>query len=77
MQHEEGLAAMHSWNQPAAPGLSLAEFKAGDHVRHAAFGDGVVVSYQPVKDDAEVVVVLEGVGIKKLLLSFAKLEKIE
>jgi hypothetical protein len=38
----------------------------------------VVVSCQPVKDDKEVVVAFtSGVGVKKLLLSFAKLEKIE
>jgi len=51
--------------------------KAGDHIRHAQFGEGVVVSCQPAKDDKEVVVVFDGAGIKKLLLSFAKLEKIE
>jgi hypothetical protein len=34
------------------------------------------VSYQPVKDDAEVVVVFDGAGIKKLLLSYANLEKV-
>ena len=53
------------------------EFKAGDHVRHAAFGDGVVVSYQPMEGDAEVVVAFDGAGIKKLIMSFARLEKIE
>jgi hypothetical protein len=37
----------------------------------------VVVSYKPVNDDAEVVVAFDGAGIKKLLLSFAKLEKVE
>jgi DNA helicase-2/ATP-dependent DNA helicase PcrA len=51
--------------------------KAGSHVRHAQFGEGVVVSCQPVKDDSEVVVVFDEVGIKKLLLSFAHLEKVE
>jgi DNA helicase-2/ATP-dependent DNA helicase PcrA len=50
--------------------------KAGDHVHHAQFGDGIVVSCQPVKDDSEVVVVFDEAGIKKLSLSFAKLEKI-
>jgi len=36
-----------------------------------------VVSCQPLKDDAKVVVVFDGAGIKKLLLSFARLERIE
>ncbi|MDP2954483.1 MAG: UvrD-helicase domain-containing protein [Chloroflexota bacterium] len=51
--------------------------KAGEHVRHAKFGDGVVVSCQPVRDDQEVVVAFKGgAGVKRLLLSFAPLEKI-
>jgi len=53
-----------------------AELKAGDHVRHAQFGDGVVVSCQPVKDDTEVIIAFDGAGIKRLLLSFARLEKV-
>jgi hypothetical protein len=36
-----------------------------------------VVSCQPIKDDNEVVVAFYGAGIKKLLLSFAQLEKVE
>jgi len=69
--------AMHSWNKPSAPSLTTQELKAGDHVYHAQFGEGVVVSCQPAKDDSEVVVVFDGAGVKKLLLSFAKLEKVE
>jgi len=69
--------AMYSWNKPSAPSLTTQQLNAGDHVRHAQFGNGVVVSCQPVKDDSEVVVAFKGQGVKKLLLSFAKLEKIE
>jgi DNA helicase-2/ATP-dependent DNA helicase PcrA len=58
--------------------LDAPELRAGDHVHHAQFGDGVVVSCQPVKDDTEVLVAFtSGVGVKKLLLSFANLEKIK
>ena len=69
--------AIYSWNRAPAPSLTNVELKAGDHVRHAQFGDGVVVSFKPVKDDSEVVVVFTGAGVKKLLLSFAHLEKLE
>ncbi|MEE9399533.1 MAG: 3'-5' exonuclease, partial [Dehalococcoidales bacterium] len=69
-------AAMYSWNKAPAITMEVPELKAGDHVHHAQFGDGVVVSYQPVKDDFEVVVAFDGAGVKKLLLSFAHLEKI-
>jgi len=70
-------ASMYSWNKPSAPSLTTQQLNAGDHVCHAQFGNGVVVSCQPVKDDSEVVVAFKGQGVKKLLLSFAKLEKIE
>jgi DNA helicase II / ATP-dependent DNA helicase PcrA len=54
----------------------LPEFKAGDHVKHDQFGEGVVVNYRKVKNDAEVVVAFDGVGVKRFLLSFAKIEKV-
>ena len=69
--------AMYSWNKPTPVArVEVPELSDGDHVRHAQFGEGVVVSCRPVKDDMEAVVVFDGVGIKKLLLSFAKLEKV-
>jgi DNA helicase-2/ATP-dependent DNA helicase PcrA len=77
-EERQVMPAVYSWNRTPAPRPSLAEFKAGDHVRHAQFGEGVVVSCQPVKDDIEVVIAFSrGVGVKKLLLSFARLEKKE
>jgi len=50
--------------------------KAGEHVRHDQFGEGVVVNYHKVKNDAEVVVAFDGVGVKRFLLSFAKIDKV-
>ena len=46
-------------------------------MRHPAFGEGVVVSSQTLKDDKEVVVAFRGAGVKKLLQSFARLERVE
>ncbi len=63
-------------NKPPVPSSAVPELKAGDRVHHAQFGDGVVVNCRPVKDDTEVMVAFKrGVGVKKLLLSFANLEK--
>ena len=56
--------------------IDLPELKAGDRVIHSQFGRGVVVSCHPVNDDSEVVVAFPGMGVKKLLLSFARLEKV-
>jgi DNA helicase-2/ATP-dependent DNA helicase PcrA len=51
-------------------------FHAGDRVRHAKFGEGIVVSCQEEKGgDQLVIVAFKGeAGIKRLLLSFAPLE---
>jgi len=55
---------------------SDAMFAAGDHVRHARFGDGIVVSCKVTPEDQEVTVAFKGgAGVKKLLLSYAPLEK--
>lgn len=52
-------------------------FSAGDRVRHSVFGEGVVVSCSPSGDDQEVTVAFKGnVGVKRLLLSYASLEKV-
>ena len=70
---------LHQWHRPpqtdeTRPASPASGFKDGDHVHHAQFGEGVVVSSRPVRDDHEVVVAFNG-GIKKLLASFAKLDK--
>jgi DNA helicase-2/ATP-dependent DNA helicase PcrA len=57
---------------PNSPGLT-----AGDKVRHAQFGEGIIISCVSKGNDSEVVVAFNGAGIKKLLLSFARLEKME
>jgi DNA helicase-2/ATP-dependent DNA helicase PcrA len=63
---------------PNTPSADFPELKPGDHVHHAQFGDGVVVNCRAIKDDKEAVVAFSsGVGVKKLLLSFARLEKKE
>ena len=55
-----------------------AGIKTGDKVRHAKFGDGVVVSCSPSGQDVEVTVAfVAGNGVKRLLLSYAPLEKVE
>jgi DNA helicase-2/ATP-dependent DNA helicase PcrA len=52
-------------------------FFAGQKVRHANFGDGIVVSSKLVENDEEVTVAFTGKGVKRLLASFANLEAVE
>ena len=52
-------------------------FAGGEKVRHPRFGEGIVVSCQIVKDDQEVTIAFKGgIGMKKLMLSFAPLERL-
>ena len=61
-------------NQPTAARPTL---QVGDSVRHAQFGEGVVTACDTTAADTEVTVEFEGgVGVKRLLLSFAPLEKV-
>ena len=61
-------------DEDTAPPLET--FAAGEHVRHPKFGEGIVVSCEPSGLDFQVVVAFQGeAGIKKLLLSFAPLER--
>ena len=60
----------------AAPLAVKLDLKPGDHVRHEKFGDGVVVNASPLTNDYQVTVAFQGVGVKKLILTYARLEKI-
>jgi DNA helicase-2/ATP-dependent DNA helicase PcrA len=64
-------------NDDREPSAPLEAFNAGDHVRHPKFGEGIVVSCEPSgPGDYQIVIAFQGeAGIKKLLLSFAPLEK--
>ena len=52
-----------------------AQFKTGDQVLHPRFGRGMVIESVIVGDDEEVTVAFEDQGLKRLLASFARLEK--
>jgi len=62
----------------SSPSSSLkTTLSAGDHVRHAKFGVGIVVNCLSAGDDQEVTVAFKGeAGLKRLLLSLAPLEKV-
>ncbi len=50
--------------------------KAGDRVSHPKFGEGVIISAQPVGNDVHYKINFNGVGEKNLLGLYAKLTKI-
>jgi DNA helicase-2/ATP-dependent DNA helicase PcrA len=64
---------------PMAPLRANGSYAAGERVRHAKFGEGIVISSTPTASgaDQEVTVAFKGaVGVKRLLLSFAPLERL-
>ncbi|MBI2165203.1 MAG: UvrD-helicase domain-containing protein [Chloroflexi bacterium] len=68
------------WDWSAAPRKEPSPKSAlsvGDHVRHAKFGEGIVVNCVPSGSDHEVTVAFKGGGVKRLLLSYAPLEPVE
>jgi len=69
------------WKQPSSPSPTEVEpppLKAGDKVRHAKFGEGIVVNCVASGSDHEVTVAFKGnAGVKRLLMSFAPLEKMD
>ncbi len=58
--------------RPVVPGER--RYRDGDRVRHAAFGEGRVVSSKLTRDDEEVTVAFPDRGVKVLLASLANLE---
>jgi DNA helicase II / ATP-dependent DNA helicase PcrA len=68
-------SAMEKKQEPLIP-MDLPEFKAGEHVKHEQFGEGIVVSYQKKSNDAEVTVAFKEAGVKRFLVSFAKIERV-
>ncbi len=70
-QGDEGTRAHKSLAQP----ITAARFSVGDRVRHAQLGEGIVLNSKLLGDDEEVLVIFETLGAKRLLTSFANLEK--
>ena len=55
---------------------SADEFAPGEKVKHEVFGEGVVVSSSGSGSDTQVTVAFVGEGVKRLMLSFAPIERI-
>ena len=67
---------MSSTPEPSSASKSNEAYIAGEKVRHKVFGEGVVVSSTGIGSDTQVTVAFSGQGIKRLMVSFAPLEKI-
>jgi len=74
----QGTQATHSQKVSSVTPLpSKPALKAGEHVSHAMFGEGIVVNCLASGDDHEVTIAFKGeAGIKRFLLSLAPLQKL-
>ena len=64
-------------SEPVDEPVEFNQFKVGDKVAHKIFGDGIIIECKALDQDQELQVAFkDGIGIKKLLGSFAKLEEI-
>jgi hypothetical protein len=60
--------------KPADSGRSGAVLKSGMRVRHAQFGDGIILSRERVGNDIKLVITFSRVGRKTLMEKYAKLQ---
>ncbi len=68
--------AITASNQPSPSGAESMGLRLGDDVRHSQWGEGVIIDIEGTGDKAEATVNFSTVGEKRLLLSWAPLEKI-
>ena len=61
-------------SRPQAASIMEIKFRAGTHVRHPVWGEGIVLDSRIQDDDEIVDVVFESVGIKRLSASLANLK---
>jgi DNA helicase-2/ATP-dependent DNA helicase PcrA len=62
--------------KPARSGAEGLGLKVGDDVRHNVFGEGVILDLSGSGDKTEALVRFREAGEKRLLLSWAPLEKL-
>jgi DNA helicase II / ATP-dependent DNA helicase PcrA len=67
------LASLKPEPAPPRPTITVS---VGDRVKHGIFGEGLVIGVAPSGDDQQVTVNFDSAGVKRLLLGYAKLEKI-
>ncbi|MBU0702354.1 MAG: UvrD-helicase domain-containing protein [Chloroflexi bacterium] len=64
-----------TWQSPTlSPHRTEPQFRAGQRVQHAVFGEGLVIESRAAGGDEIVTVAFEKVGLKRLMVSLAPLE---
>lgn len=66
------------FSKPAKASSDCPDLKVGDRVKHFKFGEGLIISAQPMGNDIKLSVAFDdaGVGTKNMMAVFAKLKKL-
>ncbi len=64
-------AGTAAYRKPAPKAAALPQLRKGDMLRHTAFGEGMVLSIQPMGGDALLEVAFDNVGTKRMMLKAA------
>jgi DNA helicase-2/ATP-dependent DNA helicase PcrA len=64
----------HASRQPDTASVIESKFRAGTRIKHASFGEGIILDSKLQDGDEIVDVVFESVGIKRLSASLANLK---
>jgi DNA helicase-2/ATP-dependent DNA helicase PcrA len=62
-------------SKPQPPPKPSITVSVGERVRHKTFGEGTVIGQSGSSDDPQVTVNFDTAGVKRLLMSYANLEK--
>jgi len=65
---------MLSSNKPQAKVVNTSAYKSGMRVKHAKFGEGIIITVKGTSDNLIVDVAFKGVGIKSLSVKYAPME---
>ncbi|MCW5875487.1 MAG: UvrD-helicase domain-containing protein [Anaerolineales bacterium] len=67
------------WERPSDRGATILQpqYRPGMNVRHATWGEGMVLNSRIQDDDEVVDIFFQGVGLKKVLAAFANLETVD
>ena len=71
-----GLDKLRAISTPAAQRPDASALVAGSHVRHAKYGNGLILRREGSGDNAKLTVSFPGFGQKKLIEKYANLEKL-
>ena len=61
--------------RPAVPAAEPFTLKTGDRVYHKTFGEGSILKIEPMGGDHLLTIHFDKVGAKRLMATFARLEK--